>query len=617
MALQVWLPFTKDWTNQGLDNSATLSSANATIVDGGKLGKCLQITGIGTSATFNNLKNITQFSVSVWVRNDATSEYGNWADIIQMQVNHTNGYMNRTENSTFRIERSNASNPNAFDGYFDFYQSGTNASTGAAVNTSITKSTSIPINTWKHITLTFDGEVGKWYFNGTHSASQKFSDRLITNYKLTGKVTIGAGGNPKSSINDLRIYDHCLSPEEIKQLSQGLILHYPMNQNLSNQYNLPTITKDNATWGCVLFHNTPETQIFANRTAAAHSGTFESGLYSRLDLLTSNNFKNSQGAIEFMALQKTTSSASEVIYRWTQSNSPCDTTAVTNYTNISNTLRGLCLCNGRTYLAHTETISNWQGACGAYDKHQGGIPGISNNVVTSGYLKLYVRLDTLPLPTVKDASGFGNDAIAHGEIIAQENSPKYDYSSRIMNSDTSAESYIYRDYFDLKQFTFSCWFNQSSRTTVSNDTTTSIQFIISQGRDYNNYCFNLSINNGFPVIYCGEGTKDTSGNSVTPGYSIQHNKAVSLNTWHHLVGTYDGTQVKLYVDGNLSKSQSVSNIPWTDCNNKLVIGKMAYCYTYTNRYRGFVGSISDVRIYATALSDEDVKDLYNQKIIQV
>ena len=87
----------------------------------------------------------------------------------------------------------------------------------------------------------------------------------------------------------------------------------------------------------------------------------------------------------------------------------------------------------------------------------------------------------------------------------------------------------------------------------------------------------------------------------------------SLDTnWHHLVGTYDGKTMKLFVDGVLEgenpMSMDMDSIP----TMPIYIGARA---TGTSPYTGFAdpfgGLIDEVGIWRRALTPEEVEALYN------
>lgn len=75
------------------------------------------------------------------------------------------------------------------------------------------------------------------------------------------------------------------------------------------------------------------------------------------------------------------------------------------------------------------------------------------------------------------------------------------------------------------------------------------------------------------------------------------------NSWHHLVGTYDGTNVLIYIDGVAGTPYGTTLI--TTNNEPLNIGRMTTGVGYFN------GKIDDVRIYDRALTGREVKRIFN------
>jgi len=75
------------------------------------------------------------------------------------------------------------------------------------------------------------------------------------------------------------------------------------------------------------------------------------------------------------------------------------------------------------------------------------------------------------------------------------------------------------------------------------------------------------------------------------------------NTWHHLTGTYDGKDLKVYVDGKRDQSA-----PWTGGLGRnefeVLLGA-----NVEREGRGFDGWLDDIRIYNYALPESEIKSL--------
>ncbi len=97
--------------------------------------------------------------------------------------------------------------------------------------------------------------------------------------------------------------------------------------------------------------------------------------------------------------------------------------------------------------------------------------------------------------------------------------------------------------------------------------------------------------------------------SKVSGQTVEETMDVNDGKWHHVAGLYDGTEIRLYVDGVLDNFQEASGLIHIS-KFPVLIGKSENAEE-TKRY--WNGLIDDVRIYSYALSEAEIKALYAGK----
>jgi hypothetical protein len=194
--------------------------------------------------------------------------------------------------------------------------------------------------------------------------------------------------------------------------------------------------------------------------------------------------------------------------------------------------------------------------------------------------------------TWNDLSGTGNNAT----LI---NTPTYNSSSGgyFNFSDTSFEYASIPDIGDLSTWTIEAWARPQKSLTGKVTSIVCNQFDLSTKLN-----FSLGTNNAPSNYNLTAGFFDGSWKSAS-GYPVP-----TLNTWYHFVGTYDGSTVKLYVNGSLSSSFSVSGTPQSGGEIRIA---RRWDSASNNAVNFFDGDISIVRVYGSALSLVDVQGNFN------
>jgi RHS repeat-associated protein len=198
------------------------------------------------------------------------------------------------------------------------------------------------------------------------------------------------------------------------------------------------------------------------------------------------------------------------------------------------------------------------------------------------------RLNQTAGQTVVDASGTGNTAAANAGVTWSGGAATFNGTSGAVTTNGPVLN-------TAQSFSVSAWANVASTATV--------QTMVGQDGAHASG-FNLQWNPATGKWAFAHNNSDTDGTATV---RVESAAAATLNTWTHLVGTYDSATGawKLYLNGALSGSTSITG-PW-NATGRLTIGR-GQSNTAAGEFTN--GSVGNVQVYQRALSATDVSTLY-------
>lgn len=488
-------------------------------------------------------------------------------------------------------------------------------------------------DTWYHIAVTYDKPNYVIYLNGSQA---KTGTRNVTSYtghnniglgcrssNATGtSQTGGAGSNgTMRNYNDFRIYDTALSPREIKEIAKGLVLHYPLsgigqenliidsqglatscssaNKNCSKR---GTSTRRLNNYG---FYESQVTASFGGIAFYANQLNLQVG-----DILTYSFYIYINGSTKNYSFYpmmynssgtRDTSTGIETSLdggSYTTVNSKSFGSISSNIpekhyvTFIWNQNVKDIIDNGGRIELSIQIHGNWQtGDFGSIFA-----PKLEKGIIATPWLPNSADPEYTALGLNDnieyDVSGYKNNGTKNGTIIASSSTARYTTSSVFNGS-----SYIKNTNFNLTHgiWTVAAWYYLPNSISSYN-----CILCLSKGDGSDaNKKFAMCPNASY-VWFKIENT------------STSVNSALKVNQWTHIVLTSNGTNGKVYVNGQQAATTNITSI-YTDCTD-LVIGARASAENATTIAVPLNGYVSDVRIYATTLSAEDIQELYHTPI---
>ena len=582
MSLVVWLPLTKDLRQQGLSN-VTVTNNGATFNSAGKLGGCYYFN----RSTPNYLKinnPITTaangVSMAFWVKIPSNASGNNQI----VHIGNGSGWNNNR--CTCFIYQSSSSL---------VFSCGDGGGQGAANSTQYgCKSSALTLNSWTHVVCTYSTGKMKIYLNGV--LDKDYTTTIVPSFANTSYIGVGAApnaGEPATVyLNDIRIYDHCLSPMEVKELAKGLVLHYPLSndfiQQMNNCYNYPR------------FENSASSAGWSHWGGTGHIGTYGQS--------TDSNYIFRQG----QTYTHWVANGTGATYNYLLYQSPAFEGGTRSLQCICKEENGVQITNNICYAtwnarsggtennSWTSIIPLGNGFywCKCENIQQDGSNDLVGIYIRPGYKvyfsECYLENDTeicsnpfFQSNIVYDCSGFCNNLNNFANITYSSDTPKYSVSTFLSGSTYGSHNNFYSNDSYQNAMTVACWvkrtFSDATERCIAN----------SWVKLYTYTDFKLRL-----AWTMSTGSADTA-NTWASG------QILPLNEWTHVCFTMQDGIVKCYINGILKNTSDRTQY------GTYIHGVRGNGFGGTSASAAqWIGGLSDFRFYATALSADDVKSLY-------
>ena len=546
MSLLVWIPMVHgDCKDQGLLGVETSVVNTVTYVDG-KLGKAAQIGNgnqvtNGISINTNLVEELgTQYSCSVWVKPLGNHVHYEGAII-------SSGDWNK-KCWAFGVNQDNSK--------VDIFCGGYNRNVTC----------SVPVNEWTHLVSVNDGTHTHLYKNG-----ELISTATTSSWPLSSDATITTVGRESYAggyfsfngcVQDLRIYDHALSPLEVKHLAQGLVLHYPLNRGGLGQDNL---VNGLYAGGRTMVNNGIVTALLSQNSDCYFHFTCSE------DLLTENDYTISMDVSGFSGSDK------YLVWGIISQNSG----------------QNITMRNGKCFAIFSPSSNITAGTKIIIDDINRATSGLTDLTIRN----IKVEHGSIPTPWTPapsddlysqmgldnnieyDVSGYGNNGTKNGTFSVTSNTSRYS-TSTVFNGNNNAIKIPFNSMLgESTDYTVSVWIYKTSIGTK-------------------NYQTILGGPSGFEL-------EARSSTNTSPLFRL-HNwgggtTPYNFNEWTLFTFVRTASDSKLYVNGELRITGTAGSIP----SGNYWIGSWS-----TATSQNYEGLMSDFRVYATALSADDVMALY-------